>query len=151
MDKINKRSIPKEREFICKMCGNTFKSTATHASYCKYCRDKRQLERSKEHYQKMLENKIRRLGSEQICPECGNTYILRSGTQKMCEDCANKHSMQLKKEANRNYSKRRYDSFLMYFPKGKKKELQDYAKEHKMSFNEFINTCIDYYIKNHKD
>jgi hypothetical protein len=29
--------------------------------------------------------------------------------------------------------------------------LQDYAKEHKMSFNEFINTCIDYYIKNHKD
>ena len=41
MDKQN--NVKKPKEFVCQMCGDKFLSFANHASYCKYCRDKRHL------------------------------------------------------------------------------------------------------------
>lgn len=136
------------KEFICKMCGNTFQSTANRASYCPDCRKVRQNNRSKI-YQEKIKNceKTRTIGEPEICPECGNTYILKSGSQKVCENCRKKYTNKKKSKPNSEYTAKNYDTCIFYMKKGTKKNIQDFAAEHNMSFNEFVNNAITLYIQ----
>ena len=45
--------------------------------------------------------------------------------------------------ANNRYNKKAYDRINIAVPKGKKEEIQAFAKEHGESINGFINRVID--------
>lgn len=136
------------KDFICKMCGNTFQTTANRASYCPECRKIRQNERAKVYREKIMNcERTRTIGEPEICPECGNTYILKSGSQKVCENCRKKHTNKMKSKTNAEYTAKNYDACIFYVKKGRKKIIQDFASKRKMSMNEFVNTAIDLYIK----
>lgn len=144
----NTKRTPVEKEFVCEMCGNTFKSFANHAKYCKYCRDTRSLQRAKNYRDKKQTDSSRKIGSEQICPECGKAYILKSGNQKVCDECRKIHHNKIKSTANTRYKKKNYDSCVFYVKKGKRQEYQNWASQHKMSLNELCNTAVEQYIEN---
>ena len=78
------------KEFTCERCGNKFETTAKHAKYCPECREIKKLERIQAHKEKQKAGTARRVGTEQICPNCGKSFILKSGSQKICEECAKK-------------------------------------------------------------
>ena len=72
------------KEFTCERCGNKFETTAKHAKYCPECREIKKLERIQAHKEKQKAGTARRVGTEQICPNCGKSFILKSGSQKIC-------------------------------------------------------------------
>lgn len=47
------------------------------------------------------------------------------------------------KEATARYNKKAYDRIDLVVPKGKRKQIQDFAKSKGMSTNHFINAAID--------
>lgn len=148
MDKQN--NVKKPKEFVCQMCGDKFLSFANHASYCKYCRDKRHLMKVKEHKARLESGETRKIGSEQVCPECGNTFILKSGNQKVCENCVKKHNNKTKSKANTRYRDKNYDACHIYVQKGKKDIIKKWAEGRKMSMNELFNKAIDFYMQHHE-
>lgn len=91
--------------------------------------------------------KTRTIGESEICPECGNTYILKSGSQKVCENCRKKHTNKMKSKSNAKYTAKNYDTCILYMKKGTKKNVQDFAAERNMSFNELVNQAITLYIQ----
>ena len=74
------------KEFTCERCGNKFETVAKHAKYCPECREIKKLERIQAHKEKQKAGTARRVGTEQICPNCGKTFILKSGSQNICEE-----------------------------------------------------------------
>lgn len=68
---------------VCQSCGITF-SGGPRAWYCPSCRDERRREQNREHKRKGSQ---RKLGSTDICQNCGGEYVVDSGLQKYCPKC----------------------------------------------------------------
>lgn len=138
------------KEFVCKQCGNFFETKANHATYCPECRAKRQVDRARAYREKINSGQfddIKSIGSPQVCPECGNTFEIKSASQKVCENCAKKYRNKSKSKANAKYSAKAYDDCHFYVKKGIKEQLQVFAANHNMSFNELVNNAISMYTE----
>lgn len=68
----------------CKKCGVNFKG-GPRAWYCPTCRRERQRERESE-YRRCSAR--RKLGSKDLCENCGKKYVVSGGLQKYCPECA---------------------------------------------------------------
>ncbi len=144
----------KEKEFVCEMCGNSFVSTATSAHYCPECRKKRKNMSTQKYKNKVASGeKIRKVGEMQICEVCGNDFVLKTGSQRICDNCREEYQKIKRREYNknnsvgiRNFNKENYDSFLVYFEKGKKDKLKEVASRQDLSLNLLINNAIDCYL-----
>lgn len=51
------------------------------------------------------------------------------------------------KEATARYNKKAYDRINVVVPKGKRKQITDFAKSQGKSLNRFINDAIDYQMQ----
>lgn len=69
---------------VCIRCGVTFKG-GPRAWYCPTCRKDRERERRAKQYRNPPRRKI---GSKDLCENCGAEYTVASGLQKYCPDCA---------------------------------------------------------------
>lgn len=69
-------------ERICRECGVTFQG-GPRAWYCPECRKRRERERAR----KRSKDPARKLGSTDLCENCGAEYIVQSGLQKYCKKC----------------------------------------------------------------
>ena len=69
---------------ICRSCGIKFQG-GPRAWYCPECRKNRQKEQAAKYRQAPSK---RKLGSIDVCENCGEKYIVASGLQKYCEKCS---------------------------------------------------------------
>lgn len=69
---------------VCKQCGKTF-SGGPRSWYCPDCRIERTRERDRLFKRNSPQRKI---GSVDLCVNCGKPYTVASGLQKYCPDCA---------------------------------------------------------------
>ena len=70
----------------CIQCGAAFKG-GPRAWYCPECRAERQKMQARESRKRQAEGKQRKIGSTDICQNCGKPYIVASPLQKWCPDC----------------------------------------------------------------
>ncbi len=91
---------------ICRECGKTF-SGGPRAWYCEDCRRERQREQARKY--RMNPSK-RKIGSEDICKNCGNTYIVNGSLQKYCPDCQLEMHQKLDNQQGIAYYKSHYDT-----------------------------------------
>ncbi len=77
---------PRLVDHVCKQCGAEF-TGGPRASYCPKCRQIRKAEAGRRHKKNGTSRKI---GSTDICENCGKPYIVNGGLQKYCPDCAKK-------------------------------------------------------------
>lgn len=70
----------------CIQCGAAFKG-GPRAWYCPECRAERQKIQARESKKRQAEGKQRKIGSTDICQNCGKPYIVESPLQKWCPDC----------------------------------------------------------------
>lgn len=78
------------RKFTCKVCGVEFESRATRAFYCPECRIDIAKKRDAEHKRRAAAGVTRKIGSKDICVDCGQEYIVEGGLQKRCPECQEK-------------------------------------------------------------
>ena len=130
----------------CEMCGMEFQTTSNRAKYCKYCRDKVQVQRNKAYKEKKESGTSVKIGSEQVCPLCGKTFTVTSGSQKYCKDCTPPRK---KAPSNTEYLKGHYDYIRVNVPKGEREKIKDYAQSQGMSINKLLLTALKEYKANH--
>ncbi len=129
-------------ELTCQRCGNEYTSKVNRAGYCPDCRIERQKERNREYLKRKNAGKSRTIGAEDVCQKCGKSYIIKTGSQVLCDDCIDKGVRLTRSAANTKYRDNNYDTVYVYVPKGEKENLKEYAKNHDMSLNEFVNFAI---------
>ena len=130
----------------CEMCGMEFQANSNRAKYCKYCRDKVQVQRNRAYKEKKDSGTAVKIGSEQVCPLCGKTYIVTSGSQKYCKDCTPQRK---KVPPNTEYLKEKYDYIRVNVPKGEREKIKAYAESQGMSVNKLLLTALEEFQKNH--
>ena len=131
----------------CEMCGMEFQANSNRAKYCKYCRDKAQVQRNRAYKEKKDSGTAVKIGSEQVCPLCGKPYIVTSGSQKYCRDCTPQRK---KAPPNTEYLKEKYDYIRVNVPKGEREKIKAYAESQGMSVNKLLLTALEEYRKNKK-
>lgn len=82
---IKSASVVRPR--TCRTCGITFDG-GPRAWYCPDCRRARQLKAGIEGHQRARLGATRKLGSIDLCANCGKEYTVNSARQKYCPDCA---------------------------------------------------------------
>ncbi len=70
----------------CQMCGVVFKG-GPRAWYCPDCRQARKIMQKREQNAKQAAGTTRKLGSTDLCENCGQPYTVSSGRQKWCPNC----------------------------------------------------------------
>ena len=132
------------KEFTCERCKNKFETTAKHAKYCPECREIKKLERIQAHKEKQKAGTARRVGTEQICPNCGKSFILKSGSQKICEECAKKRVYPKNSTVK---PKDLYDIIHIYVPNGEKEKLQNWVKDKGLNLNKAYNYAMQLFME----
>ena len=132
---------------ICEICGMEFQTVSNRAKYCIWCRKEKQLERNLVYKQNKEDGKVRRLGSTQICDECGKSFTLNSASQRTCNSCSSIRNAKKKSKSNTKYRNNTYDQIVFYVKKGEREELKEYVASKNMSMNEFVNNAIISYKK----
>lgn len=84
---------------ICKQCGKKF-SGGPRAWYCPGCRYERKKERERVYKRS---EPARKLGSIDLCVNCGRPYTVSSGLQKYCPDCAEKCVSEIDRKQGLNW------------------------------------------------
>lgn len=131
----------------CQRCGKTYTSGSNRPGYCQDCRMERQKERNKEYMERKRDGAARKIGSADVCANCGKPFIIKSGSQILCEDCIKKGVKLTKSKVNTKYRDKTYDTVTVYVPKGDKDKLKEYATANGFkSLNEFINLLIKYAV-----
>ncbi len=93
---------------ICKSCGIQF-SGGPRAWYCPNCREERKRTASRESKKREARGLTRKIGSTDICENCGKSYIVNSGLQKYCDDCREKMHKKIDNEQGTAYYHERVD------------------------------------------
>lgn len=75
------------RPRTCRTCGVTFEG-GPRAWYCPCCRRVRQLKSDLEGHQRARLGITRKIGSIDLCANCGKEYTVNSARQKYCRDCS---------------------------------------------------------------
>lgn len=75
------------RTRTCRTCGTPFPG-GPRAWYCPACRAGRQRAQSRDYHRRKAADKVRAIGSEDLCTVCGKPYAVASGRQRYCPDCA---------------------------------------------------------------
>lgn len=127
-------------ELTCKLCGMTYTSGIKKQGYCPECRKVRQIERNKEYLERKNKGATRKLGSPDLCTNCGKPYVVKSGLQVLCPECIEK-GIRNRTKSKQSYLDK-YDLIKVYTPKGEKEKIQAFAKSRNMSTNEFVNYAI---------
>ena len=104
----------------------------------------KKLERIQAHKEKQKAGTARRVGTEQICPNCGKSFILKSGSQKICEECAKKRVYPKNSTVK---PKDLYDIIHIYVPKGEKVKLQDWVKSKNLTLNKAYNMAMQLFME----
>lgn len=126
------------RQRICRTCGITFNG-GPRAWYCPECRRARQLKSDIESQKRARIGNTRKIGSIDLCVNCGKEYTVNSARQKYCPDCADKcirsvvnihkrEYMQNNADENRKRKSERYKDRRVCVICGK--PLQTSAKNH---------------------
>ena len=76
-------------ERSCQQCGSSFRG-GPRAWYCPKCRSERKAQTTAEYRQRKRTGNVRKIGSIDVCQNCGAKYIVKNGLQKYCEKCAPK-------------------------------------------------------------
>ncbi len=71
----------------CRQCGVSFEG-GPRAWYCPKCRTIRKSQTDAEYRQRKQAGNVRKIGSADICQNCGGKYIVNNGLQKYCAKCA---------------------------------------------------------------
>jgi hypothetical protein len=79
---MNPRLKPK----TCTTCSTIFTGGST-AKYCPSCRAERIRQHDRERHQRKLAGTLRKIGSIDLCANCGTEYEVKGGYQKYCEPC----------------------------------------------------------------
>ncbi|MGN0602220.1 MAG: hypothetical protein ACI4I7_05865, partial [Oscillospiraceae bacterium] len=138
-----------EYENRCQRCGKVYSSGSNRPGYCPECRKERQKERNREYLERKSEGRSRYIGSADVCHNCGKPYIVKTGSQILCDECIAKGVKLTKSKVNTKYRNKTYDSVTVYVSKGDREKLKEYANLHGFkSLNEFINSLIEYGMKN---
>ena len=133
----------------CLRCNKKYISGTNRPGYCPDCRKVRQIERNKEYMERKKDGAVRKIGTADVCANCGKPFIVKSGSQILCEDCIKNGVKLTKSKVNTKYRNKAYDTVTVYVPKGDKEKLKFYATANGFkSLNEFINLLIEYGIKN---
>lgn len=82
---IKSESVVRPR--TCRTCGITFNG-GPRAWYCPDCRRARQLKSDIESHQRARLGTTRKIGSVDLCINCGKEYTVNSAMQKYCPDCS---------------------------------------------------------------
>lgn len=93
---------PRLVDHVCKQCGKEFVG-GPRASYCPKCREWRKAEASKRHKKN---GTFRKIGSTDLCENCGNPYIVNSGLQRYCPECGKKLLAEKTKPIKRAYAEK---------------------------------------------
>lgn len=134
-------------ENSCQRCGKTYTSGTNRPGYCPECKMERQKERNKAYMERKREGAVRKIGSADVCANCGKAYIVKTGSQILCDECIKKGVKLTKSKVNTKYRDKTYDTITVYVPKGEKDKLKEYAKSNGFnSLNEFFNLLIDYAV-----
>lgn len=133
----------------CAICGDEFQTSCNTAKYCKYCRDKAQVNRNKAYAEKKKNGETKPVGSTQKCPICGKDFVKKSGIQKCCTDCAKIQVTQRKIATNSVYTKKTYEQVRFVLPMGQRSILKEYAASLGMSVNRLLVKSLIEYQKNH--
>lgn len=75
------------RERVCAICGSTFLGYP-RSKYCPTCKRAVMLEAHRRSNEKQKNGTTRKLGSTDICQNCGGPYTVVSGLQRYCPECA---------------------------------------------------------------
>lgn len=126
----------------CKRCGNIYESGSRTVGYCSECRKERQKERNKAYQERKNNGEVRAIGSADVCANCGKPYIVKTGSQILCPECIEKGVKLTKSKSNTKYRDKTYDTVRFYVPKGEREKLKEFAADHNMSLNEFVNFSI---------
>lgn len=134
-------------ENTCQRCGKKYESGSNRPGYCPDCRMERQKERNKEYMERKREGAVRKIGSADVCANCGKAYIVKTGSQILCDECVKKGVKLTKSKVNTKYRDKTYDTITTYVAKGEKEKLKEYATANGFkSLNEFINLLIKYAV-----
>ena len=139
--------MPKVFNKICEICGIEFETGSNRTKYCVSCRKEKQLERNLAYKQNKADGKVRRLGSTQVCDECGKPFTLNSASQRTCNSCSSIRKKKKRSASNTKYRNNTYDQIVLYVKKGEREELKEYVASKNMSMNEFVNNAIISYKK----
>ena len=113
----------------CIQCSAAFKG-GPRAWYCPECRAERQKIQARESRKRQAEGKQRKIGSTDICQNCGKPYIVASPLQKWCPDCKE----EMARETDRRQS-------LEYYNENK-----DHKLEYQKKYN-CLSSALIYYLK----
>ena len=91
---------PRLVDHVCKQCGAEF-TGGPRAIYCPKCRKIRKAEADRRHKKNGTSRKI---GSTDICENCGKPYIVNGGLQRYCPECAKKILAEKMKPIKREYA-----------------------------------------------
>jgi predicted nucleic acid-binding Zn ribbon protein len=86
----------------CQDCGRSFWGYPTR-KYCDSCRYERQREANRRTQQRMYRGETRKIGSIDLCKNCGEPYTVRSGNHMYCDECAPKMWAQHDREEGLRY------------------------------------------------
>ena len=132
---------------ICEICGTEFQTGSNRTKYCVSCRKEKQLERNLIYKENKANGKVRRLGSTQVCDECGKPFTLNSASQRTCNECSAIRNAEKRSASNTKYRNNTYDQIVFYVKKGEREELKEYVASKNISMNEFVNNAIISYKK----
>lgn len=82
---IKRESVLRER--ICATCGTTFLGYP-RSKYCPTCKKEAMLQDHRRSNERQKNGTARKIGSTDICQNCGSAYTVVSGLQRYCPECA---------------------------------------------------------------
>lgn len=107
------------RDRVCRQCGASFPG-GPRAWYCPACRRERKLAADRE---EKRHGSARKIGSTDLCVQCGSEYIVTSGRQMYCPACKDSATAAAIRPIKREYAKT-YAA--------KRAEIRQSAKHHKI-------------------